>query len=109
MTNLDCGSLEPTTLNVSGSSYTIFPVTSIPGVEQLPVSLRILLENVLRRVKDPERKRMYVERIRTAGHAGTAGEEIEFMPSRVLFQDFTGVPVFVDFAAMRDESYSAGW
>lgn len=108
MTNLDCGSLEPTTLNVSGSSYTIFPVTSIPGVEQLPVSLRILLENVLRRVKDPERKRMYVERIRTAGHAGTAGEEIEFMPSRVLFQDFTGVPVFVDFAAMRDEAIRRG-
>ena len=32
---------------------------------------------------------------------GKAGEEVEFSPARVLFQDFTGVPVFVDFAAMR--------
>ncbi len=43
-----------------------------------------------------------------AGLAGKQGSEIEFMPARVLFQDFTGVPVFVDFASMRDAMVARG-
>lgn len=43
-----------------------------------------------------------------AGLSGEAGEEVDFMPARVLFQDFTGVPVFCDFAAMRDAMTARG-
>ena len=48
------------------------------------------------------------ERIVTAGLAGQTGEEVEFTPARVLFQDFTGVPVFVDFAVMREACADLG-
>ncbi len=51
---------------------------------------------------------MFASRIVEAGRDGRSGEEIEFMPGRVLFQDFTGVPVFVDFAAMRDAASDRG-
>ena len=43
-----------------------------------------------------------------AGLAGTVGDEVEFSPARVLFQDFTGVPVFVDFAVMREACVALG-
>ena len=42
------------------------------------------------------------------GLAGTVGDEVEFSPARVLFQDFTGVPVFVDFAVMREACVALG-
>lgn len=48
------------------------------------------------------------ERIMEAGLSGQPGSEISYMPSRVLFQDLTGVPVFVDFAAMRDACAARG-
>ena len=43
-----------------------------------------------------------------AGNAGEVGSEVEFSPARVLFQDFTGVPVFVDFAVMREACAELG-
>lgn len=96
------------TLVVDDVRYRYFDITQVPGSEQLPVSLKILLENVLRRSGSEEMACALAERIVEAGRAGTAGGEIEFMPARVLFQDFTGVPVFVDFAAMRDAAAERG-
>ena len=71
-----------------------------PGVARLPYSLKILLENMLRREDG---------RFVTAGDIETLARwtpgtrtEIAFMPARVLLQDFTGVPAVVDLAAMRD-------
>ncbi|OUP08271.1 aconitate hydratase AcnA [Collinsella sp. An2] len=95
-------------LDVDGTTYRIYPLDQVPEARRLPVSLRILLENVLRRRGQDAAGSELVHRVVEAGLAGTAGEEIEFMPSRVLFQDFTGVPVFVDFAAMRDAAADEG-
>ena len=95
-------------IDVDGQSFIIHPLDQIPDAHRLPISLRILLENVLRRLGHTPAGDAMARRIVRAGLAGKPGEEIEFMPSRVLFQDFTGVPVFVDFAAMRDAARDRG-
>ena len=95
-------------LEVGGKTYKYFPVSACEGVERLPYSLTVLLENVLRNARDEQEARVYADRIVKAGLAGEAGEEVEFAPARVLFQDFTGVPVFVDFAVMRDACVALG-
>lgn len=86
----------------------IVDVSGIPGVGELPACLVVLLENVIRRAESDEQATLAASRILEAAQRGEAGEEIEFMPARVLFQDFTGVPVFVDFAAMRDAMVERG-
>lgn len=91
-----------------GESIAYARVLDIPGANRLPVCLRVLLENVLRRASTEQEAQAAAHRIVEAGLAGEAGGEIEFMPARVLFQDFTGVPVFVDFAAMRDAASNRG-
>lgn len=90
------------TLEVGGKRYTHFPVSRVSGAEKLPYSLTVLLENVLRNAATDDEAELMAHRIVEAGCAGQTGEEVEFSPARVLFQDFTGVPVFVDFAAMRE-------
>lgn len=91
-----------------GESIAYARVLDIPGADRLPVCLRVLLENVLRRATSEQQAQAAARCIVDAGLAGEAGGEIEFMPARVLFQDFTGVPVFVDFAAMRDAASDKG-
>src|SRR3990170_2835761 len=88
------------TLEVGGSSYEIVRLGALQpawDVERLPYTLRILLENVLRAGAERD-----VEAI--AGWVATdePSREISFRPSRVLHQDFTGVPAIVDLAAMRN-------
>ena len=95
-------------LSVGDNHYTYYPVNQVEGHESLPYSLTVLLENVLRNVDDPEQRDMLARRIVEAGASGQVGEEIEFSPARVLFQDFTGVPVFVDFAVMREACSQLG-
>ncbi len=94
------------TLTVDGTSYEYFSLPAahakLGDLSRLPVSLKILLENVLRfedgrsyRVEDAEA---------FAGWLGTghSDKEVPFRPARILMQDFTGVPAVVDLAAMRD-------
>ncbi len=70
-----------------------------PSVATLPYSLKILLENLLRREDGGAVKKHDIEALATA----KAGDiEISFMPARVILQDFTGVPCIADLAAMRD-------
>ena len=95
-------------LSCNGSTYRYARVLDVPQAEKLPMCLRVLLENVLRRSPDAKSAQVSAERIIEAGLVGKPGGEIEFMPARVLFQDFTGVPVFVDFAAMRDAAETRG-
>ncbi len=71
-----------------------------PGVGRLPYSLKILLENMLRREDGRSVKADDIDAL--ARWAPGADKEIAFMPARVLLQDFTGVPAVVDLAAMRD-------
>jgi aconitate hydratase len=72
------------------------------GVSRLPYSMKILLENLLRREDNAFVKSGDIEALaRWDAHANIE-KEISFMPARVLLQDFTGVPCVVDLAAMRD-------
>ena len=96
------------TLEVGGTTYTYYPVAGVPGSETLPYALTVLLENVLRNAESPEAAEELAGRIVAAGNAGEVGSEVEFSPARVLFQDFTGVPVFVDFAVMREACAELG-
>jgi aconitate hydratase len=92
------------TLSVGGESVDYYSLPALeqagfPQVARLPFSLKILLENLLRREDNAFVRAADIRAL--AG--GSAGEtEISFMPARVLLQDFTGVPCIVDLAAMRD-------
>lgn len=95
-------------LEVGNKKFTYYPINQIDGSQKLPYSLKILLENVLRNAKDDQIAELLSKRIIEAGLNGEIGDEIEFSPARVLFQDFTGVPVFVDFAVMREACLELG-
>ena len=99
---------RPRTLSAAGVERLAYVVSGVPGAERLPRALVILLENVVRRAATDDDAVRMADAVLRAGLSGTAGDEIEFMPARVLFQDFTGVPVFVDFAAMRDAMVERG-
>ena len=94
------------TLDVQGKSYTYFSLPeaakAIGDISRLPVSLKVLLENVLRF----EDGRAYTvdDAKAIAGWLAKASssQEVPFKPARILMQDFTGVPAVVDLAAMRD-------
>ena len=94
------------TLRVGSRQYDFFRISSLDQhgfkTARLPFSLRILLENLLRR-EDGSTVTAEMIRALASWTARTKSEqEISFMPSRVLMQDFTGVPAVVDLAAMRD-------
>ena len=95
-------------LKVGNVTYTYYPVNRVAGHEKLPFSLTVLLENILRNAESDERASELPQRLVEAGLSGEVGSEIEFSPARVLFQDFTGVPVFVDFAVMREACIALG-
>ncbi|HKV52578.1 MAG TPA: aconitate hydratase AcnA [Gemmatimonadaceae bacterium] len=97
------------TLNVGGTGYTIYrldasQLTSLPGarIDRLPISLRVLLENLLRNEDGAFVKRDDIVSLATWDVKAGREQEIAFRPARVLLQDFTGVPAVVDLAAMRD-------
>jgi aconitate hydratase A / 2-methylisocitrate dehydratase len=94
-------------LSVGGQTFDIFSLPLLEkegftGLARLPYSLKILLENLLRREDarfvDPED----IEALGRWDVASKVQKEIAFTPARVLLQDFTGVPAVVDLAAMRD-------
>ncbi len=97
-----------TTLSSGGKSYEIFSLPALekagfPRVSKLPVSLRILLENLLRLEDGRVVKREEIEALARWDPKAEPSREIQFTPARVLLQDFTGVPCVVDLAAMRDQ------
>ena len=90
-----------TEITCSGNKYTIFDISKIPGVEKLPYSIKILLENLVRNEDDLTVTKNDIESI-IDWHNHATKKEIAYRPARVLMQDFTGVPAVVDLAAMRD-------
>ncbi len=88
------------TLSAGGRSHEIF---RLEGVERLPYTLRILLENALRHGEKAD-----AEALRGWQAEAEPSEEISFRPARVLLQDFTGVPAVVDLAAMRNAMADLG-
>ena len=90
-----------TEISCGKEKYTIFDISKIKGVEKLPYSIKILLENLVRNEDDITVTKKDIESIIDwNNHA--AIKEIAYRPARVLMQDFTGVPAVVDLAAMRD-------
>src|SRR5437016_6948489 len=73
----------------------------VGSVSKLPVSIRIVLEAVLRNVDGKKITEKDVRALANWQANGERSEEIPFMVARVLLQDFTGVPLLVDLAAMR--------
>ena len=78
------------------------------GVARLPYSMKILLENLLRREDDAFVKADDIRALAQWNATAGVEKEISFMPARVLLQDFTGVPCVVDLAAMRDAVVGLG-
>src|ERR1700754_1788173 len=99
------------TLDVSGREYEIFRLDALQqrfDVARLPYSLKVLLENALRLEDGTGATSEDVEAIATWDAKAEPSAEIPFQPSRVLMQDFTGVPAVVDLAAMRDAMEELG-
>jgi len=100
------------TLRVGDREFEIYRLNAIEqhgcSVKHLPYSLRILLENLLRREDGKEVKADDVRALASWSSKSVPVQEIAFMPSRVLLQDFTGVPAVVDLAAMRDAMKALG-
>jgi aconitate hydratase len=94
------------TLQVGDRSYEIFRLDALEregfDIARLPYSLRILLENILRHQEASPDAAGDVEALAKWDPQAAPSREIAFTPSRVLLQDFTGVPAVVDLAAMRD-------
>ncbi len=94
------------TLAVGNKTYVIYRLSavqkSMPAVARLPYSLRILLENLLRTEDGQMVTAADIEALAKWNARAEPSREIAFTPSRVLLQDFTGVPAVVDLAAMRD-------
>ncbi len=93
-----------TTLSVGDRSYEIFSLAALPQekVARLPYSLKILLENLLRFEDGLNVTRADIEALLAWDPKAAPAHEIAFTPSRVILQDFTGVPCVVDLAAMRE-------
>ncbi|HVS75289.1 MAG TPA: aconitate hydratase AcnA [Steroidobacteraceae bacterium] len=91
-------------LAVGNRSYEIWSLAALPRekVARLPYSLKVLLENLLRFEDGVNVTRSDIEALLAWDPAATPSHEIAFTPSRVILQDFTGVPCVVDLAAMRD-------
>src|ERR1700716_4656982 len=94
------------TLRVSGHDYDIYRLDALDmqgiSTKHLPFSLRILLENLLRTEDGRNVKKEDVRSLGAWNSKSKPEKEIAFTPSRVLLQDFTGVPCVVDLGAMRD-------
>ena len=94
------------TLSVAGHTYTYFSLPeaakTIGDIARLPVSLKVLLENVLRFEDGQAYTTADAKSIAGWLEKASSTQEVPFKPARILMQDFTGVPAVVDLAAMRD-------
>ena len=94
------------TLTVDGKQYDYFSLPeaakTLGDISRLPVSLKILLENVLRFENGSSYKVDDAKAIVGWLNGAHSDKEVPFKPARILMQDFTGVPAVVDLAAMRD-------
>jgi aconitate hydratase len=98
-------------LSVNGQDYRYYSLEKLSqqhDISRLPFSLKILLENLLRHEDGVDVTRSDIEALCNWDPKAEPSTEIAFTPSRVVLQDFTGVPAVVDLAAMRDAMTSLG-
>ena len=94
-------------LNVNGKDYNYFSLAEaekngLSGISKLPNSLKVLLENLLRFEDDLTVSKTQIESFSKWIKDKSSTTEIAYRPSRVLMQDYTGIPAIADLAAMRD-------
>jgi len=101
-------------LGIGGNNYKIYSISKaeksgLGNFSDVPISLRIVLENQLRNYDGKSVTEKDIKAFSDwANNGGKSTQEISFSPSRVLMQDFTGVPAVVDLAAMRDAMQDLG-
>ncbi|MED4958833.1 aconitate hydratase AcnA [Paenibacillus macerans] len=101
------------TLEVGGKSYRYFNLQSLEEqglgkISKLPFSIKVLLEAAVRQFDGRAITQEHVKQIAGWSEGRDDNKEIPFIPARIVLQDFTGVPVVVDLAAMRDTVKKAG-
>ena len=94
-------------LKTSSGDYVFYPISSLEDaglidISKTPYSIRVLLENVLRNSDGGPATSEHVNLVSSWRPDVKPSREFPYMPGRVVLQDFTGVPVAVDLAAMRD-------
>ena len=89
-------------LDTALGSREIARLDALHGVENLPYSIKVLLESALRNLDEDTVTEDDVRRIAAYDATSVQEQEIPFIPGRIVLQDFTGVPAVVDLAAMRD-------
>ncbi|MCT0501331.1 aconitate hydratase AcnA [Lactococcus cremoris] len=95
------------TLKINDKEYHYFDISETERIEDFPYSLRVLLESLIRQKNDKNIDQAYIQAIKDYLKR-EVGQETVFLPSRVVLQDFTGVPAIVDLAAMRDAMLKLG-
>ncbi|WP_178020261.1 aconitate hydratase AcnA [uncultured Paenibacillus sp.] len=101
------------TLEVGGKSYRYFDLQALEqqglgSIAKLPFSIKVLLEAAVRQYDGRAITQEHVKQIAGWSEGRDENKEIPFIPARIVLQDFTGVPVVVDLAAMRDTVKKAG-
>ncbi len=105
--------MKPARVRLTGTSLDYYPLASLKdaGVgdpSRLPMTVKILLEGLLRQVEAGTTSEASVRALTRWPEPAGAEAELPFLPSRILLQDFTGVPAVVDLAAMRSAMARAG-
>ncbi|MBM6729911.1 aconitate hydratase AcnA [Bifidobacterium pullorum subsp. saeculare] len=96
------------TLNVAGKEYDYYRIDDLDGIDHLPYSLKVLVENLVRNIDGANITDDHVRALLDWDPDAEPSHEIQFTPSRVVMQDFTGVPCVVDLATMRDAVKTLG-
>ena len=96
------------TLDVGSESYEIFRIAAVEGSARLPFTHKVLLENLLRTEDGANVTHDTIASLGAWDPSAEPSEEIQFTPARVVMQDFTGVPVVVDLATMREAVIDLG-
>jgi aconitate hydratase len=89
-------------LEVGGNTYEIFRLNAVEGSQRLPFSLKVLLENLLRTEDGLVTTKDSIQALAQWDPTAEPDTEIQYVPGRVVMQDFTGVPCIVDLATMRE-------
>ena len=89
-------------LEVGGTTYEIFRLNAVEGSQRLPFSLKVLLENLLRTEDGLVTTKDSIQALAQWDPTAEPDTEIQYVPGRVVMQDFTGVPCIVDLATMRE-------
>ena len=94
-------------ISISKKIYHYYDISETERIEDFPYSLRVLLESLIRQKNDENINQAHIQSVKDY-LKGEVGQETVFLPSRVVLQDFTGVPAIVDLAAMRDAMVELG-